>query len=359
MTATLPAQPGVPFSSRPAAPVNQAERPLLARVAESIFWCARYTERAEHVARTLWVTSQVAIDVGDLDLRLRSRLWLGLLEMLEMPPPADDDTPLADRVIRYLLTDADTPASAVSSIAHARENARGVRGEISAEMWQTLNELYWSLEGAGRGEGARQMLADSAEGLFQHFIRGSMQFQGVTDQTLAHGQRWDFALAGRLLERADATCRIIQARVRFLEEAGRRMETPLRNIQLMAALRMCGSIEAYRRQHLNKLDVRQVAGFLLLQADHPRSVRFAVESTHRAVRRIHQASQPGQHARRGDGLAASGVDAAERVLGRLAARLEYAEVADIAAEGIDAFLAEVRIAVAEANRALHGRYFMG
>ena len=354
---TLDARPPV---VRPAAPVNQEERPLLARVADSIFWCARYVERSEHVARSLWVTGQVAIDVGDLDPRLKARLWLGLLEAFEIPePPADegDDRPLGDRILSHVLVDPNHPASATAAVAKARENARAVRSEISAEMWQTLNELYWLLQGPGNGEGARQMLGDSAEALFQQLIRGSMLFQGVTDQTLAHGQRWDFALAGRLLERADATCRIVQARVGFLEEAGDRLETPLRNIQLMAALRMCCSIEAYRRQHMNELDVRQVVAFLLLQADHPRSVRFAVEAARRAVDRIHRASRHGQALSR-DADAAARVDAAGRSLGRLAARLEYADVDDVSADGIDEYVRQIRADIAEANYALSRRYFM-
>ena len=328
-----------------AAAANQAERPLLARVAESIFWCARYAERSEHLARALLVTGQTAIDAGDLSADLRDRLWLDLLAAFEIPTPPDDagGSSLGDRVVNALAADSSNPSGVAHAVARARENARAVRGEISSEMWQTLNELYWSLE----GDGASAMLGESVEGLFGHLIGGSMRFQGVTDQTLAHGQRWDFAVAGRLLERADATCRIIASRVRLLEQAGLRMEAPLRNIQLMAALRMCCSIEAYRRQHSNDLGLRQVAGFLLLRADHPRSVRFAVEGARRAVRRIHRGT--------GGGF----VDPAERLLGRLAAKLEYAEVDEIAAEGTQTFLSDVRRSVAEANAALHRRYFAG
>ena len=105
---------------RPAAPVNQDERPLLARVADSLFWCARYVERSEHVARALWVTNQVAIDVGDLDPRLRARLWEGLLESFEIALPDDDNRALADRVLEDLLVNPSNPASATANIARAR-----------------------------------------------------------------------------------------------------------------------------------------------------------------------------------------------------------------------------------------------
>ncbi len=334
---------GQPFAAR------QTERPLLARVAENIFWCARYVERAEHLARGTLVTTQLASDAGDLDDHLRSRLWHGLLEAFDVADPEDNDAgqTLGDRTVRYLLADENNPLCACACIAQARENARAVRGEVSLEMWQTLNEFYWSLEGGGGFEGAKLILAESAEGLLQHLVRTSMHFQGVTDQTLAHNRRWDFALTGRLLERADASCRLLLARVELLAGAGDQLETPLKNIQLMAALRMCGSIEAYRRQHANDLSLEQVVGFLLLRADHPRSIRFAVGAAQKAVARIHGESGGQQ----------GGLDEAERLLGRLATRLEYADLAEVADDGGKATLTDVRTCVAEANAALHHRYF--
>ena len=338
-----------PVAFKTSGPVNQIERPLLARVAESVYWCARYVERAEHIARVALVTGQVGMDTGDLEPQLRDRLWLGALEALELGHLAESDSARPPELVMEGLLNPDQPGSITSCITAARDNARSVRGEISNEMWQVLNELYWNLRDDDLPADRSRRAADqrTSDEFFQHLIRGSLLFQGVTDQTLAHGQRWNFAIAGRMLERADATCRIIGARSRFLADAGDRMETPLRNIHLMAALRMCGCLEAYRRQHHNRLDVQQVAGFTLLQADNPRSVRHAVEQAHQAVERI------------ADSSGVVGVDQTERVLGRLVARLEYAEVDDIAIEGAESFLAEVRRVVSQANEALHRRYFMG
>ncbi len=326
-------------------PVNLAGRPLLSRVAESVFWCARYVERAEHLARVAMATGDMTFDAGDMGDDLRDRLWLGLLEAFDVPEPEEFEVGNAgDACIQQLIFEPDT--GIVASIAKARENARSVRGEISEEMWQLINELYWSLH----GKGAETMLSDSTESLFDHVIRGSMLFQGMTDQTLAHGQRWDFALVGRQLERADATCRIVSARSKFLEEAGNRLETPLRNIQLMAALRMCCSIEAYRQQHPTDLDLRQVTAFLLLRSEHPRTVRYSIDGATRAVKRI----------RRSSGSVAGGaIDPAERLLGQMSARLEYTEPADVAAIGIDTFVTDIRHMVAQVNAALQRRYFAG
>jgi uncharacterized alpha-E superfamily protein len=333
--------------------VDGGSRPLLARVAESIYWCARYVERAEHLARAAWVTSQVASDAGDLDAGLRDRLWFGLIEAFDLPPLAEaprDPADLGPAVVAHLTVDADG-LSAASVIAQARHNARAVRSEISTEMWETLNELYWALEGVGDGDGVRRMLAESPEALLRFLMRQSMLFQGVSDQTLMHGGRWDFAMAGRMIERADATCRMVRARARLLAAAGTGFEPPLRNIQLMTALRMCCSIEAYRRQHPDSLSLGQVAAFVLLRGDHPRSARFAVGMARKAVARIHRASGTGR-----PGLAEA-IDPAERLLGRLDARLEYADAADIAGGALEPFVEHLRTTLAQADQALHTRYF--
>ena len=337
-----PTETFTPHDDAGAFHVNQPERPLLARVADSIYWSSRYVERAEHTSRLLWVMSQLLMDVGDLDPVWQQRQWHGLLEAMEVSEPADDGSPLSERCIRALGLDPSVSSSIVACVTHARENARGVRSEISAEMWTILNELFWSLQGGG----ADTQYAESADDYFQRISRASLMYQGAVDQTLDRGHRWHFAQAGKLLERVDVTCRIIEARVRFLTDAGPHLEAPVRNIHLMGLLRMCCSIEAYRRQHANELGLMPVVGFLLLEADHPRSIRYGVEQAWRATEAIRNVA----------GI--TGVDPAERALGRLAARLAYAEAGEILEQGVAGYLAGIRAATGEANRALHERYFM-
>ena len=43
---------------------------------------------------------------------------------------------------QFLVFQAENPNSIVSSIAQARENARMVRDQITAELWEELNRVY-------------------------------------------------------------------------------------------------------------------------------------------------------------------------------------------------------------------------
>src|SRR4029078_4012830 len=136
----------------------------------------------------------------------------------ELPPvPATDPTsplavesPLVQQVAQHMTFNTDNPNSLFNCISRARENARGVRETISAEMWENLNTLYWTLRDAP----AR--FYESPEDVYRQVMIGSMLFQGLTDQTLQHDQRWYFAQLGKYLERIDVTSRVIAPKIALL-----------------------------------------------------------------------------------------------------------------------------------------------
>ncbi len=109
-----------------------------------MYWMGRYVERAEHVARLLLVNSNLLVDVGDLAPALQARQWQSLLTIMRAPE-LPDGPDIAQRVRQHMTFDPDNPNSLLTCLTRARENARGIRENISAEMWENLNTLYWSL----------------------------------------------------------------------------------------------------------------------------------------------------------------------------------------------------------------------
>jgi uncharacterized alpha-E superfamily protein len=323
--------------------LNRPARPMLSRDADSIYWMSRYVERSEHVARLLLVNANLLIDVGDLAPRMQNRLWQNILTVLRLPWLEEnaDDLIGAD-VQRSLTFDADNPNSLLSCLSRARENARGIRENIYTEMWESLNTLYWSI----RSDEAVARFEESSDGFWRGLMTSSMLFQGLTDQTMAHDQRWHFTQLAKHFERADVTCRVIQTKHETLSSSETMNESSLRNLNWMSVLRSCCSIECYRRRHLGDMDPLNVAAFLLLEKSFPRSVRFCVHSACEAIRQIRA------------GTNAAVVDAAERVLGRLDAQLEYAELDEILAQGLPNYLEEIQSALADAAMAVQKAYFL-
>src|SRR4051812_7397940 len=110
---------------------------MLSRVANSIYWMSRYVERAENVARFISVNLNLSLDMpGEA-----GQQWWPLVVI------TGDDGEYQKRVkmttkesvVQFLTSDAENPNSILSCLRTARENARGVREIISAEMWEHIN----------------------------------------------------------------------------------------------------------------------------------------------------------------------------------------------------------------------------
>jgi uncharacterized alpha-E superfamily protein len=95
-------------------------------------------------------------------------------------------------------------------------------------------------------------------------------------------------------------------------------------------LRSCTAFEAYCRRYTATLEPKRIADFLLLDAEFPRSIRFAVEQIENSLRIITRLS------------GRSNAGRPERLAGRLRASLYYAQVDEIVADSLHQFLENVR-----------------
>ena len=172
---------------------------MLSRVAESLFWTARAIERAENTSRLFDVSFH-----GLLDARVHDpeQEWRDVLRAIGRDElfreHFSEYTPKA--VTEFLLWHPANPDSVTACVARARENLRGVREQISSEMWEHLNRLHLLV--------ARTRHARVLEAPHEFLVRvreGSHAFQGVTKATLSRGEAFEFLELGAHLERADAT----------------------------------------------------------------------------------------------------------------------------------------------------------
>ena len=112
---------------------------MLSRVADSIYWMARYVERAENVARFIDVNLNLVLDLGP-----ELEQWEPLVYTTGDEQAFYERHQIATRqnVVQFLTFDEDNPNSILSCLRAARENARTVRDMISSEMWEELNKFY-------------------------------------------------------------------------------------------------------------------------------------------------------------------------------------------------------------------------
>ncbi|MFN8498757.1 MAG: alpha-E domain-containing protein [Anaerolineae bacterium] len=287
---------------------------MLSRVAESLYWMSRYLERAEDVARILAVNFQAALDAPQLT---ESLTWEPIVDITgdRYILQSQYGAFTGETVSRFLIGDPANPNAILTCIERARENARSVREQISREMWEEINRLYHLVRAADVSEITRNPYT-----FFSDVRNGSHLFQGITDATMAHGEGWYFIQAGKYLERADKTTRILDVKYHTLAESiGTAGDTnPVAALQWIALLKSASAFEPYRRVH-SQLQAWRVADFLLLDQAFPRSVYFSLGQTRAALQSTSDGGpRPG--------------NPAERALGRLCAELEYLDIRDALAD---------------------------
>lgn len=302
---------------------------LLSRVADSLYWISRYLERAEHTVRIV----EVGIDLGLGRGAMPDESAVGrFCESLGLAPHAD--TAGHAPVVDAALFDARNANSAIACVTAARENARQVREEISSEMWQQINALYLRVKQMREETDVRHVPAAS-----RAVIEGVHLFQGITDATMNHGEGWQYLQAGRFLERARATAVLLQLFLSGSEEHGG--APPMDQADWVALLRSCAALEGYCRYYTADIRAERVAEFLLLNAEFPRSIRFAASRVEIALRSLARSSGRPPGAR------------AERLAGRLRASLDYGQVDEILADGAGPYLAGIERQCAQIHASLY------
>jgi uncharacterized alpha-E superfamily protein len=315
---------------------------MLARVADSLYWLARYIERAENNARILDVNLQVTLDSDHAGADAEAGEWRPILATLEDLTLFNSlyAVTSAEAVCEFITFARENPNSIASSVGRGRENARTVREYISSEMWERINGLYLWINSAA----AHEEFASSAIDFYRRVVDFSHQFHGTTNATLTHGEGWNFLQVGKYIERADSGSRILDLKYHILLPSGETVGGNVDTVQWQAVLKSCSAFEAYRKIHTGQVTPWSVAEFILLHEDCPRSIRFCCESLDHSLHRI------------------SGSDAdhyaneAERLSGRLCSDLRYATIEEIFQNGLHEYLDGIQRRLLEIGAAMHQEY---
>jgi uncharacterized alpha-E superfamily protein len=311
---------------------------MLSRAADAIYWMSRYAERAENVARMLDVSLQVMLDVPNP----HGAPWAGVVAAAGDAEgfAARYDVATRDAVVRFLTVDVDSPNSILSCLRQARDNARSIREAISCEMWEHVNKWYLLVRDAA----ATANVEDDPYDFLAAVKEASHLFVGATELTMTHGEEWHFGRLGRLIERADQTSRIIDAKQELIRVRSPEVGSSLDEIHLSALLRSVSALEMYRKRH-GRIEHPLVIDFLVLDKLFPRSIRHCLDKAQRSLHAI-TASPSG----------ATGTWP-QRLLGRLAAEYEYAVIEEIYGEGLHEHMDRLQAKLNDVGFAVYQTFF--
>lgn len=257
---------------------------MLSRVANLVYWTARYLERAENNVRLVDVNSQLVLDLESEQARRPEAAWAPLLYVSSDEESYKKLYPQIDEpgVIKFLLFDERNPSSVFSCLNQARENCRCIRDQITVELWEQINRVFLRI----RGESFNDYQRIGPDEYLRTLGNDIQLFYGIADDTLPRHDAWWFFELGRFLERADSVSRILDVKYFTLLPKQQAVGSALDMIQWAAVLQSCSALEAFRKTRRGQITLAGAVEFLLCDNAFPRSIRFSVRQAERALRKV-------------------------------------------------------------------------
>ena len=307
---------------------------MLSRVADSLYWMARYIERAEHSARLIAVKLESMIEQSPEDAEAS---WARVVAALTGEEVKSTD---AFAVTRNLAFDRHNPSSLVSSLRFARDNARQVREQLSTEVWEHLNKLYLSTQ----NQSIDAVFVHQPAAFFRQTLEDLFTLGGVTYATLRHGEGWRFLELGRHIERAQLVSRLLDIHFGIVSPGFRVEPPPPKYFDWLVLLKFCCAFEPYCKEYTAALKPERIAQFLLFDAEFPHSVRYSVDRVVEALAHVAPGAPPQRRA------------ACERLAGRLKASVDFGQIDELTGGSIDNFLVNVTRQCEQIHDAVYQAY---
>ena len=255
---------------------------MLSRVADSVFWMARYMERTNGILRLLrtnYISSQD--EVKDFS-------WNPLLRIYSDAPPEEIEEMGNDsrKVLEHLLFDRTNGASVINNITRARENARAVQDHITKEVWQCLNDYYHLIRD-------RQVCLQVRQGdpvtALDSLVHHGMLYHGIVDITMARGEAFNYLNIGKCLERAILSADMLNIK---LTELDYNLQQPVEVPALRYLLYSLSGYELYLKTHRGNFQADHVLQQILYNNNFPHSVSYCLNQLFRYFERLETESLP-------------------------------------------------------------------
>jgi len=239
---------------------------MLSRTAASLYWIGRYMERAEFTTRLTEATIRLAALGGHAHVE---QAWASALSVVRAPPLDTGKEGYGAR--RFLALSADNPSSIRSCIVAARDNARAARTALTREGWEAINRAWLMIQGRTSPGGVQTTLNLVEE--LKAELRG---FEGALARMLRNEGYW-FMRLGSMIERGDATARLLDVKYYLLLPEGQEVGGALDRDQWQTILQIVSAKTAYRHLYREALRPWGVADMLIFRRELPRSLAWTAE----------------------------------------------------------------------------------
>jgi uncharacterized alpha-E superfamily protein len=178
-----------------------------------------------------------------------------------------------DNAVSFILFDDDNPSSIRACLQSARSNARAVRTKITRDMWEAMNSTWIEFSAIRPAEVTTARLPELIDWIRQR----TALFRGSLLGTILRDDGYYFSQFGAFVERADNTARILDVKYFILLPGNQAIGGEIDTYQWETILRSVSAHRAYRHVFHENYRPWNVADFLILRPEMPRSLRFSYD----------------------------------------------------------------------------------
>jgi len=252
---------------------------MLSRVAERLYWAARYIERAENTARLINAFNLLMLD-------LPKGVGLSWAQLIDISGGHEEFKALyrsanERNTQAFMLSERSNPGSIITSVTLARENLRTTRDIVPSEGFEAANELLMFVR---RRLASRRSRNHNYEFLSQ-VVQRCQGITGLLAGTMSHDAAYQFVRLGRNLERSDMTTRILDVGSATLIAPDAELERLEHRLWtwLLSAL---SAHQAYRQSVRRQVTASVAAGYLLHDKLFPRALLHTLGEIRACVKQL-------------------------------------------------------------------------
>lgn len=248
---------------------------MLSRHAESLYWMARYIDRADTLARKLEVAYRISLIPSEI--RSATSEFQSLLETADQVEHFNSlySKVTESAVGEYMVYDRENPSSVLNCLRNARQNAREVRTSLTTDVWHTINKAWLEFQ-----EIAERSPRIEVNEVCDWIKSRAAMVRGAFENTQMTVRGYDFFNLGLFIERGDSTARLLDMKYHILLPTVEMVGGGVDNYQWRTLLQAASSYRAFHWTYGGEHSPEKIAEFLILNKSCPRSLHHCTMQVH-------------------------------------------------------------------------------
>ncbi|CAN5608945.1 alpha-E domain-containing protein [soil metagenome] len=260
---------------------------MLPRVGNRIYWMGRYLEKAEYIARFAKVRYLSLMDLpAELPKEAVLASILNLADAYDRYLSTYEELK-TEEVLHYINIEIANPDSVLAYVVKLRENASGVRDNLSPELWEYINSYYHSLKNYKNIE--------DIQAFNKKIELNSFIIKGYIQDCMIRNEAWMMLSLGIYLERSLQVIRTLLHEMKELpSQKNSDHAIPFENYDFILLLESLGAYGMFKQIYHRNANRAEVLHFLVMNKEFPKSISYSIATINTNLRDLSCFSQQDQ-----------------------------------------------------------------